>query len=183
MSRRGSMTRPTPLSVSATRKLVLPSSPAGTASTVYMSLRQRDRHCREEDPDGDQRDDNRPAVEDGLRRHTLGCMHAEVHEEITQPMREMEERHRDQHQEVKLDDRVAEHRHPCVVMAVDNRHDAERTEDALDEDMHGDEHRGYHATLREQEPPDEVHIGRTAPHLGAHRANQIRTNPTTADAT
>ena len=30
------MTRPTPLSVSATRKLVLPSSRAGTASTVYM---------------------------------------------------------------------------------------------------------------------------------------------------
>src|SRR5579872_4560448 len=38
MSRNGSMTAPTPRSGSATTKLVLPSSGAGTASTVYIEL-------------------------------------------------------------------------------------------------------------------------------------------------
>src|SRR5260370_37526469 len=67
MSRSGSMTRPTWRSVSATTKLALPSSGAEIASTVYIALAERDRHGREQDPDRDQRDHHRYAVEDGLR--------------------------------------------------------------------------------------------------------------------
>src|SRR2546430_2138328 len=48
MSRRGSMTSPTPRSVSAMTKLALPSSGAAIASTVYMcALAERDRDGRD----------------------------------------------------------------------------------------------------------------------------------------
>src|SRR5713226_8533294 len=105
MSRRGSMTRPTPCSSSKTAKLALPSSPAGIASTVNIS----ERDGGEEHPDRDERDHHCAAVKDNLRGHALGVVHAKVNQQIAAAVREMEERHRDQHQQVELDDWVAEH--------------------------------------------------------------------------
>src|SRR2546426_3545550 len=86
MSRRGSTTSPTPRSVSATRKLALPSSPAGTASTVYMSLPELDWDCRQENPDGDQCDQDSSAVGDDLRGHALRRFYAEVGEQVANPV-------------------------------------------------------------------------------------------------
>src|SRR5579864_2963325 len=108
MSRSGSMTTPTPRSVSATRKLVFPSSGAGMASIVNIRLAQRDRHCREEDPDRDQGDHDGAAVKDRLGGHALCRRHPEVDQQVAQPVREMEEGNRDQDQQVELDYGVAE---------------------------------------------------------------------------
>src|SRR5205814_10679506 len=108
MSRSGSMTRPTPRSGSATRKLELPSSEAGIASTVYTSLAEGDGRGRDEDVDRDQRDRHRAAVEKRLRGHALGRVEAEVDEQVAQAVREMEEREGDQDEKVELDQRVAE---------------------------------------------------------------------------
>src|SRR2546430_9037869 len=197
MSRSGSMTRPTPRSWSATRKLELPSSEAGTASTVYTSLAQRDGRGREEDVDRDQRDRDRAAVEKRLRGHALGGVESEVDEEVAQAVREMEERKGDQDEQIELDQRVAEHVDPRVVVAVDDVHEAQRAEDALDQDVDGDEEGGDPPALREHEPPEEVHQSWSAPlrrlrrHLPmngeglgtlTHRANQMRTKPTTREA-
>src|SRR5207237_9262562 len=96
MSRNGSMTSPMPRSVSATRKLALPSSPAGTASTVYMSLPDLDRDCREENPDGDQCDQDSSAVGGDLRGHALRRFYAVVGEQVANSGRAMEGRHTDQ---------------------------------------------------------------------------------------
>src|SRR5207248_11353957 len=76
----------------------------------------------------------------------------------------------------------------------DHGDDVERAEDALDHDVHGDEHCRDHAALGEQEPPDEVHeggppggslsLGGFGHHCGlAHCANQMSTNAITAEAT
>src|SRR5450759_4269659 len=98
MSRRGSTTRPTPWSGSAIKKLAFPSSGAGNASTVNTRSAEGDRRGRQEQPDRDQRDGDRPAVEDHLRGDALGPRHAKVHKQIAQAMSEKEERHRDQNQ-------------------------------------------------------------------------------------
>src|SRR5207247_55797 len=90
----------TPRSWSATRKLELPSSEAGTASTVYTSLAERDGRGREEDVDRDQRDRHRAAVEKRLRGHALGGVESEVDEEVAQAVREMEERKGDLDEQV-----------------------------------------------------------------------------------
>src|SRR5947208_9023692 len=177
------MTSPMPRSVSATRKLALPSSPAGTASTVYMSLPDLDRDCREENPDGDQCDHDRSAVGNDLRGHALRRFHTEVGEQVADPVGDVEERNGDQHEKVQLHDRIAEHGHPRVVVAVDDGDDAERTEDALDQHVHRNQHSRDHAALGEQEPIDEVRVGDAPAGFGAHRANQMRTNPTTTEAT
>src|SRR5438445_1855023 len=150
MSRSGSTTRPTPRSVSATRKLVLPSSPAGTASTVYMSLAELERYCRQENPDSDQSDCDSTAVGNDLRGHAFRRFHTEVGEQVANAVGDVKERHRDQHEQVELDDGIAEHGHPGVVVAVDDMDDAQRTQDALDQDMPRDQHRGDHAALSEQ---------------------------------
>src|SRR6202011_35031 len=115
MSRSGSTTKPTPLSVSATRKLLFPNSDAGTASTVYMALPERDWDGGQEHPDRDGRDHNCAAVEDHLRRQGSRRGHPQVDEQIAQPMREMEERHGNQDQQVEINDRVAEDADPGVV--------------------------------------------------------------------
>src|SRR6267143_7150593 len=107
MSRRGSMTRPTPCSSSKTAKLALPSSGAGIASTVNMSLPKSNGDGREKHPDRDERDHHGAAVEDGLRGHALRRVHPEVDQQVAQAVREVEERDRDQHQQVKLDDGIA----------------------------------------------------------------------------
>src|SRR6267143_3899407 len=197
MSRSGSTTRPTPRSGSATTKLALPNSPAGTASTVYMSLTELDRHCRQENPDRDQSDDHRSAVGNDLRGHALRRFHTEVGEQVSDPVGDVKERHCDQHEQVELDDRIAEHGHPGVVVAVNDGNDAEWTQDALDQDVHRDQHSRDDAALSEKKPIDEVRVGdapspsRPAADLpmngedifpNAHRANQIRTNPTTTEA-
>src|SRR5437868_7929663 len=198
MSRNGSMTMPTPRSVSATRKLALPSSPAGTASTVYISLPELDRDCRQENPDGDQGDYHGTAVGNDLRWQALRRFHAEVGEQVAHAVGDVKERHCDQHEQVRLDGGIAQHGHPGVVMAVDDGDNAQRTQDALDQDMHRDKQRRDHAALSEQKPIDEVWIGDTpSPSRPAadlpingedvfsntHRANQMRTNPTTTEAT
>src|ERR1044072_1554845 len=113
------MTMATWRSVSATRKLALPSSGAGIASTVYMPLRrfapppysvgrslERDRGGREQNVDRQQRDGDRSAVEKDLRGTPLRSVHSEVDDQVAQPVREVEERNRDQHEQVELDDRV-----------------------------------------------------------------------------
>ncbi len=108
-------------------------------------------------------------------------MDTEVHEEVAQPVRKVEERKHDQHQQVELDQRVANDVDPCVVVAVDDRDDAERAEDALDEHVHRKQKRSDHSALGEEEPEEEVTQRGPATRL-AHRANQMSTNPTTADA-
>src|SRR5260370_8625130 len=95
MSRSGSMTRPTPRSVSATRKLELPSSGAGIASTVYMAL-AADWNGGQENPDRDERDHDRAAIENGLRGQALGRMQPEVDQQVAKSVRELEERPCDQ---------------------------------------------------------------------------------------
>src|SRR6267143_5570725 len=179
MSRRGSMTRPTPCSSSMTAKLALPSSGAGIASTVNIS----ERDGGEEHPDRDERDEDRTAVKDDLCGHALGGVDTEVDQQVAQAMREMKERQRDQHQQVELDKRIAKHADPRVVVPVDDGHDAEGAKDALDQDVHRQKHSRDHPTLGEEEPPDEVHERRALSRLSAHRANQMSTNAMTADAT
>src|SRR5450631_1197143 len=160
MSRKGSTTSPTPRSGSATRKLAFPSSGARNASTVNTaSSADGDRRGCQEDPDRDQRDGNRSAVEDHLRGDALGPGHAKVDEQVAQAVREKEERHSDQDQEVQLHDRVAQDAYPSVVVAVHHGHDAKRSENPLDEDVNRDQQRGQDASLREHEPPEEVHQG------------------------
>src|SRR5712664_271902 len=117
MSRRGSMTRPTPWSSSKTAKLALPSSGAGIASTVNIALTQSDRNGRQKNPDGDQRDHDRTAVKDDLSGQALCGMQAKVDEQVAQAVREVKERRRDEHQQVQLDDGVAEQHDPGVVVA------------------------------------------------------------------
>src|SRR2546423_9403238 len=131
MSRNGSMTMPTPRSVSATRKLALPSSPAGTASTVYISLPELDRDCRQENPDGDQGDYHGTAVGNDLRWQALRRFHAEVGEQVAHAVGDVKERHCDQHEQVQLDDGIAQHGHPGVVMAVDAGGNAPRNPGSL----------------------------------------------------
>src|SRR5205807_5654850 len=155
ISRSGSMTRPTPRSVSATTKLVLPSSGAGIASTVYMGS-AADRNRRQKDPDRDERDHDRTAVEDDLCGHALAGFETEVDEEIANAVREVKERRRDQDQQVELDDRIAEGIDPGVVVAVYHGHDVERTEDALDQDVDGNQDGRDDPALREQEPENQV---------------------------
>src|SRR5258708_34685447 len=116
MSRSGSMTSPTPRSVSATRKLALPSSDAGIASTVYIGS-AADRDGRQENPDRDQGDQDRSAVEDDLRGHAPRGLQAQVDQQVADAVREVEERHRDEDQQGELDDRVAEGGGPGVVVA------------------------------------------------------------------
>src|ERR1700716_434419 len=186
MSRSGSTTKPPPRSVSATRKLLFPNSEAGTASTVYMALPERDRRGRQEDPDCEGSDHDSAAVEDHLRRYGFRGRHPKVDEQVAQSMREMEERHSDEDKKVELHNRVAEDADPGVVVAVDHRHNSERAEYALDQDVDRHEDRGDHPTLREQEPPDEVGIGGLGV-LGVadivHLANPTRTAAITAEAT
>src|SRR5690348_10567858 len=184
MSRSGSMTTPTPWASSNATKLALPSSGAGTASTVYMGSLAAERRCRQQDPDGDERHHHRAAVKDGLRRHAPRRMHAEVDQQVPQPVREVKERKHDQHQDVELHQRIAEEADPRVVVLVGHGHDAERPEDALDHDVDGEEQRGDDAALRKQEPEDQVIESRSLAgrRFVAHRANQMRTNATTAEA-
>src|SRR6266851_2574058 len=179
MSRSGSMTSPTPRSVSATTKLALPSSDAGIASTVYISS-AADRDGRQENPDRDERDHDSAAIKHHLRRQALRCVQTKVDEQVTQSVREVEERHRDKHEKVQLHERVAQHRHPCVVMAVDHTHDTEGAQDALDQDVYRNQDCGDHAPGREREPIEEVHQIRSL--SGAHRPNQINVAPTTTEA-
>src|SRR5260370_11977859 len=120
MSRSGSMTSPTPRSVSATRKLALPSSDAGIASTVYIGS-AADRDGRQENPDRDQGDQDRSAVEDDLRGHAPRGLQAQVDQQVADAVREVEERHRDEDQQVELDDRLAEGGGPGVVVAGGRR--------------------------------------------------------------
>src|SRR5260370_12635291 len=199
MSRSGSMTSPTPRSVSATRKLELPSSGAGIASTVYTAL-AADRDGRQENPDRDQGDQDRPAVEDDLRGQASRGLQAQVDQQVADAVREVEERHRDEDQQVELDDRVAEGAGPGVVVAIDHRHDVERAQDALDQDVHRDQDRGDDAALGEEEPECEMAEGGcgdsllpsgAARHLpmngedtfAAHRPSHTRKKPITPDAT
>src|SRR4029077_19629963 len=182
MSRKGSMTTPTPRSVSATTKLVFPSSGAGTASTVYKALVE-ERCGRQQDPERYQSHDPGAAVKDHLRRHAFGRAHSDVDQEIAQPVGVVEEREREQDEEVELDQRVAQHVDPRVVMPVDHRGVAERPEDALDEHVDRQQESGQHAALREEEPPEQVRKRGSPPDIGAHRANQTRTNATTTEAT
>src|SRR5258708_22727564 len=199
MSRSGSMTSPTPRSVSATRKLALPSSDAGIASTVYIGS-AADRDGRQENPDRDQGDQDRSAVEDDLRGHAPRGLQAQVDQQEADAVREVQERHRDEDEQGELDDRVAEGGGPGVVVAVDHRHDVERAQDALDQDVHRDQDRGGDGALGEEEPGDEVAEGGcgdsllpsgAARHLpmngedtfAAHRPSHTRKKPITPDAT
>src|SRR5579864_4809893 len=178
MSRRGSMTRPTPRSASATRKLVLPSSGAGTASTVNIALAERERRRGQEDVDGEEHDHDRATVEDGLRREALGSRDAEVDQQVAQAVREVEERHGDEDQQVELDDGVAEH---AEVVRLHDLDHAERSEDALQHDVHGEQDRGDHPALGEHEPPEEVHERGSlwAFRLLSHRASHNSRKPIT----
>src|SRR2546423_3151985 len=126
MSRKGSITRPTPLSVSATRKLALPSSGAGIASTVYIAL-ERDGRRGQENVDRQKDDEDGAAVEDDLGRNALGGRHAEVDEQVAEAVREVEEGHRDQDEQIELHDRVAD---DVGVGKTGNAHEAQRSKDA-----------------------------------------------------
>src|SRR5207237_1555385 len=108
----------------AATALALPRWPAGPACTLYMSLPELDRDCRQQNPDADQCDQDSSAVGDDLRGHALSGFYAEVGEQVANPVGDMKERHRDQHQQVELHDRIAEHGHPRVVVAIDDGHDA-----------------------------------------------------------
>src|SRR5437763_2572197 len=161
MSRIGSITMPSPRSGSATTKLALPSSGARTTSTVNIRLAKLDRNGREEDVDRGQRHHGRAAVEDHLRGDALRGGDAEVDEQVAQAMGEVKERKRDQDEQVELHQRVAEDADPGVVVAVDDRHDAQWAEDALDQHVHGDEQGGDDSALGEHEPPEEMHQRRS----------------------
>src|SRR5690242_2079557 len=152
MSRNGSMTTATPCSVSATTKLVFPSSGAGTASTVYIALAE-ERCGRQQDPERDQRHDAGAAVKDHLRGGAPSRAHSQIDQEIAEPVGEVEEREREQDKQVELDQRIPQHVDPRVVVAVDHGDETERPEDALDEDVDGKQESGKHAALREQERP------------------------------
>src|ERR671923_588398 len=141
MSRMGSIT--TACSPLASTKLAFPSSDARTPSTEYTALEGK-RRGRQEDVDGQQRDRDRAAVEHRLRRNCARGAHAEVDQEVAQAVREMEERHRDQDEQVELHDRVAEDRD---VVRLDDVDDAEWTEDALEDDVHRQQHGGENAAL------------------------------------
>src|SRR5689334_18074273 len=175
MSRIGSTTTPTPRSGSETTKLALPSSPARTTSTLNTDLAEGDRVRRQKDPDRDEGDRNRAAVEHDLRWHGPGRLQPEVDEQIAKTVGEMEERHGDEHKEVQLDDRVAE---DGRVVRRDDARDPEWSEDALQEDVDREQDRGDHAALREQEPPDKMHERRPAACYFSH----VRKNPITSDA-
>src|SRR5215472_5134656 len=109
MSRRGSMTMPDRDSRSMTRKLALPSSSARTTSTLNTGESAEERDGREQNPDGDENHDDRAAVEDHLCRDALRGRHTKVGEQVAQAVREVEESERDEHQQVELHQRVADH--------------------------------------------------------------------------
>src|ERR1700730_14792184 len=99
-------------------------------------------------------------------------------------MSEVKERHRDEHEQVELHDRVAQELDPRVVVAIGHTHDAQWSQDALDQYVDRDQDRGDHAALSEQEPPDEVR--ESGPPLArgvvAHLANPMRTAAPTTQA-
>src|SRR5487761_829614 len=179
------MTRATPRSRSATTKLALPSSGAGTASTVNTaaSPQQRDRRGRQEHVDGEQRHQDRAPVKDHLRHQGLGRREAEVDQQVAQSMCEVEEGQRDQNQQVELHDRVAQEADPGVVMAIRDTHDAQRPENPLDQDVDWYEECSDHTALRKHEPPKQVGQSRLVLDLLAHRPNPMRIAPITTDAT
>src|SRR5428012_17948 len=97
MSRTGSMTTAMPRSGSATRKLALPSSGPRIVSPVHTpQLPQGDRRRRQEHPYGDERHHHSAPIEEDLRRRAFSCRHAEIDEQVAQPVREMEKRERDE---------------------------------------------------------------------------------------
>src|SRR5428012_19175 len=97
MSRTGPMPTAMPRPGAATRKLALPSSGARLASTVKTRrLPQRDRRRRQEHPYGDERHHHSAPIEEDLRRRAFTCRHAEIDEQVAQPVREMEKRERDE---------------------------------------------------------------------------------------
>src|ERR1700694_4836915 len=118
MSRSGSTTNPTPLSGSATRKLLFPSSWAGIAWTVNTaiptSLGRWAAH---------------------LRRQSARRRHPQTDQEVTQPVREVEESQRYEGEQVELHDRVAEDADPGVVVAIHHMDHAQRPENALHQDV------------------------------------------------
>src|ERR1700680_1860035 len=186
MSRTGSMTTATRRSGSATRKLALPSSGARIVSTVNMRRSpQRYRRRRQEHPHGEQRHRHRAPIEDHLRRHTFGCRHAEIDQQVAQPVREMEEREGDEDEQVELHDRVGQDADPGVVVAINHRHYPQGPKDPLDDDVHWQDERDQSAALREHEPPEQVTQGHLRCPVGflVHRPNPIRTAPMTIEAT
>src|SRR5260370_27424718 len=97
MSRSGAMTRPAPRSVRAAGKVGLLSSGAGIASTVYMAL-AADWNGGQENPDRDDRDHDRAAIEHHLRGQALRCVQPKVDEQVAHAVREVKEGHCDEHQ-------------------------------------------------------------------------------------
>src|ERR1700674_1398691 len=100
------MSTDTWLSRSATRKLALPSSGARNDSTVNTRRSpEGQRSRRHEQPHRDQGHGNRTPIEDDLRQDALRRRHAEIDQQVTEPVREMEEREGDQGEQVELHDR------------------------------------------------------------------------------
>src|SRR5579859_6837853 len=143
-SRVGSTTTPAPRSPSTMRKLAFPSSGAGSASTVNMHLSPyRHRSRDQQDPDGDEGDQDRAAVEN----RGAGVLLAAGTPRSAQ------------HEQVELHNKIAEQAAPGVVVTVDHIHEPKRPQDALDQDVDRDQHRGDHAALHEHEPPEQVREG------------------------
>ena len=92
-------------------------------------------------------------VEDRLGRDALGGVNPEIDEQVAQAVREVEERDRDQDEQIKLDDWVGQQTHVVRFCDVD---DAQWAEDALEQDVHRQQDGGDHAALGEHEPPEEV---------------------------
>src|SRR5712692_1544544 len=148
-------------------------------------LRERDRSGRQQHPDRDRRDHDRAAVKDHLRRQRPGCGHPEIDQEVAQPVREVEERERDEGEQVELHDRVAQDVYPGVVMPIHHVDDAQRPKHALDQDLDREHEGGQPAPIGEEEPPEQVGNGRLLTLRGVvvHRANPMRTAAITTDAT
>src|ERR1700704_1963949 len=94
----------------------------------------------------------------------------------------MEERDRDDDQEIELHDGIAKDADPGVVMAIHHRDYAERSENPLDQDVHGNEKGRDAPALREHEPPEQVGYRNLLFVFCAHLANPISTAAMTTEA-